>query len=100
MSDLLSSVGLGNLTQQFIDEEITVDVIIELTPDDFKELCVRTIGSRIRFVTAAREYLLRRSENSIATNESARHREEVGAEEPAGVPTAEAAEEPTEEAAW
>ena len=44
----LATAGVGNLTENFRNEEVKICMVEELTNEDFRELGVNTIGGRAR----------------------------------------------------
>lgn len=50
----LDQLGLGQYAQAFLDEDVTLDLLPELTGDDLKEIGVASIGHRRRILTAAK----------------------------------------------
>ncbi|KAI8096342.1 uncharacterized protein BX664DRAFT_323710 [Halteromyces radiatus] len=46
----LSSIGMESLSSLFIEQEITGDILLDLTMDSLKELGVRTFGKRYRII--------------------------------------------------
>ncbi|KAG2220772.1 hypothetical protein INT45_012265 [Circinella minor] len=48
----LESVGLGSVTQNFIEQEITGDILLELTMDSLKELGITIYGKRFKIIQA------------------------------------------------
>ena len=54
LEEFLRSNGFGNVTERFLEEDITMAVVRNLTDDDLKEMGLRTIGRRRQFMTAAR----------------------------------------------
>ena len=54
LEEFLESNGFGNVTENFIKEDVTMAVVRNLTDDDLKEMGLRTIGRRRQFMAAAR----------------------------------------------
>ncbi|OZJ04839.1 hypothetical protein BZG36_02328 [Bifiguratus adelaidae] len=48
----LESVGLGNVADNFIRNEISGDILLELTPDMLKELEITSFGKRFKVINA------------------------------------------------
>ncbi|KAF7725243.1 polar growth protein [Apophysomyces ossiformis] len=48
----LQSVGLGMVADNFVEQEITGDVLLDLTIDSLKELGISTYGKRYKVITA------------------------------------------------
>ena len=63
----LKSIRMGKYLQLFIDNEIDVDVVAELTDDDLKELDI-PLGSRRRLLKAVEETDNLRAEIAMAVS--------------------------------
>ncbi|ORY99848.1 hypothetical protein BCR43DRAFT_521070 [Syncephalastrum racemosum] len=57
----LESVGLQSVVQNFVDQEITGDVLLDLTADALKELNIATYGKRYKIMQAIHELKDRRA---------------------------------------
>ncbi|KAI8393722.1 uncharacterized protein BYT42DRAFT_552009 [Radiomyces spectabilis] len=52
VADWLNTVGLGSVAKNFIDHEITGDILLDLTIDSLKELGISTYGKRYKIMHA------------------------------------------------
>ncbi|KAI8988852.1 hypothetical protein BDB01DRAFT_783364 [Pilobolus umbonatus] len=52
VAEWLNSVGLGSVASNFIDQEITGDILLDLNVDTLKELGIATFGKRYKIMQA------------------------------------------------
>lgn len=52
VAEWLNSVGFSSVAQQFVDQEITGDILLELNIDALKELGINTFGKRYKIMQA------------------------------------------------
>lgn len=52
VAEWLNSVGFSSVAQQFVDQEITGDILLELNIDALKELGISTFGKRYKIMQA------------------------------------------------
>lgn len=52
VADWLRSVGFESVSQNFIDQEITGDILLDLNIDALKELGINTFGKRYKIMQA------------------------------------------------
>ncbi|KAI7851976.1 hypothetical protein BDC45DRAFT_486034 [Circinella umbellata] len=52
VADWLQSVGLDNVSNNFVEQEITGDILLSLTIDSLKELGIAAYGRRYKIMTA------------------------------------------------
>ncbi|KAI8149823.1 hypothetical protein BJV82DRAFT_584771 [Fennellomyces sp. T-0311] len=58
VANWLDSVGLGSVTRNFIEQEITGDILLDLTMDSLKELGISTYGKRYKIMQAINSELI------------------------------------------
>tara|TARA_Y100000588_G_C14219750_1_gene910484 strand:+ start:136 stop:1182 length:1047 start_codon:yes stop_codon:yes gene_type:complete len=55
ISDWLESIGLEKFEDEFLSNDITPDILPELTNDDLKEIGIKSLGARKRILKAIKE---------------------------------------------
>ena len=78
LEEFLRSNGFGNVTERFLEEDITMAVVRNLTDGDLREMGLRTIGRRRQFMAAVRSLNVPEVVREVEGEES---REEEGEEE-------------------
>ena len=56
VKDFLKSIGMEDLYEKCVEEELTMDLIQILSDDNLKCIGVKTLGARMRFIRAASEW--------------------------------------------
>ncbi|VDN03065.1 unnamed protein product [Thelazia callipaeda] len=66
VEEYLLSIGLNSLKNLFIKEQITMDVLVNMTHDDLKAIGISAFGTRFRLLKNINKFL-RRSEGALPT---------------------------------